>query len=40
MAAALIWGNLCGAAKYEKSISAASAVLMHDGQVLYGKNEN
>lgn len=39
LAALTMWGSMCAAAK-APSISASSAVLMHEGRVLYAKNEN
>lgn len=35
-----IWGLIFAGAAQTPSVSAASAVLIHDGRVLYGKNEN
>ena len=40
LAIASVWGTLCAAAKDVPAISADAAVLMHEGRVLYGKNEN
>lgn len=41
LAMTTIWGAMCAAsASGAPSISAQAAVLMHDGRVIYGKNEN
>lgn len=36
----LMWAPMCAASTVQPSVSASSAVLMHKGRVLYGKNEN
>lgn len=40
LAAATLWATTCAVSRNIPAISAAAAVIMHDGRVLFGKNEN